>query len=213
MTKEYVYLYKEQSYPVLVTYKANHCISYHFRDGKFVIYCPYLTSKARIFQGLDKFAVKLVDENPHVLGRGEGFIYLLGVKVPLKESGDILFGDGSIITYKNHADLDKKLRSWFLALLTRRNRHYEEEMHLPINHVRVRNMSTRYGSNSVSNRSITYSLILMHYSLDVIDAIIIHELAHCLVSGHSKKFYNVVYSYCPNYDQLHLRLRRGIFHD
>ena len=213
MTKEFTYLYKNISYPVIVQYKRNHCISYHFRDGGFLIYCPPFTSQSRIVQGLDKFAPKLVDENPHLLGRGDDYIYLLGHRVSLQESGEILFGDGSFISYQNSRDLDKKLRQWFLVLMSRRTRFYEAQMGLSSNRVRVRQMTSRYGSNSLGNHSITYALVLMHYSLDVIDAIIVHELAHCLVSGHGPDFYSVVYKYCPQYKHLHQRLRKGVFHD
>lgn len=213
MIKEFTYPYKGKEYLVTVTYKRSHCISYHFRDEVFVVYCPYLTSKARIVMGLDRFAEKLIDENPHVLGRGDDFIYLLGVKVPLKESGEIFFGDGNIISYTGEKDLDKQLRQWFLSLLKQRHHYYESVMGISQNKIRVRNMSSRYGSNSVGHHSITYSLILMHYSVDVIDAIIVHELAHCFVSGHSKKFYDVVYKYCQDYKHLHERLRKGKFHD
>lgn len=213
MTKQFVYNYKGIDYTVNVAYKRNHCISYHFRNGNFLIYCPIFTPTKRIFQGLDKFAPRLIDENPHFLGRGKNFIYLLGHKVELQPSGEILFGDGTIISYKNENQLDKNLTLWFKTLLTKRTRYYESLMGVYTNTVRLRKMSTRYGSNSIGKKSITFSRVLMHYSIDVIDAIIIHELAHCLVSGHGPKFYEVVYHFCPNYKELHKRLRKGIFHD
>ena len=77
--------------------------------------------------------------------------------------------------------------------------------------VRVRKMRTRYGSNAYSTHSITYSSILMHYTLDVVDSVIVHELAHDKVRNHSDKFYKVVYNYCPDYKALHKRLRKGEF--
>ena len=77
------------------------------------------------------------------------------------------------------------------------------------NKVRIRKMTTRYGSNSLSNKSITYSTILMHYQVDIIDSVIIHELAHCYVSNHSQEFYKIVYKFCPNYKKLHNNLKKG----
>ncbi|HNX15918.1 MAG TPA: M48 family metallopeptidase [Bacilli bacterium] len=213
MTKQFNYIYKGNEYLVNIQYKHNHCISYHFRDGGFLIYCPLFTAQNRIVEGLDKFAVKLIDENPHVLGKGDDFIYLLGQKIELQSSGEILFGDGTIIPYKDQKQLDIRLRQWFLKVMSKRTRFYEAQMGLANNNIKLRKMSTRYGSNSLGNHSITYSTVLMHYSLDVLDAIIIHELAHCLVSGHGPKFYNLVYHYCPNYKALHQRLRKGKFHD
>ena len=211
MQKTFDYISKDKTYQVLVTYKHTHRIAYHFRDNQLVIYCPYLTSWNTIKNGLDKFASRLIDNSVQTKGIGTDYIYLLGNKIPIKDSGEIAFSDGSTIVYKNREDLEKKLKKWFLELLIRRTRFYEEKMSLYENKVRVRKMTSRYGSNAIYSHSITYATIMMHFSLEIIDAIVVHELAHCVVNGHSKKFYNVVYKYCPNYNVLHTKLRKGEF--
>ena len=211
MQKTFEYIYKDKIYPVVVTYKYTHRIAYHFRDNKLIVYCPYMTSQKTITRGLDKFATSLIDRNVQANGMGEDYIYLLGNKVPISETGEIIFSDDSSIKYKSKEDLEKKLKKWFLALVTRRTKFYEEKMQTYENKVRVRKMSSRYGSNAIYSHSITYATILMHFSLEIIDAIVIHELAHCFVGGHQKKFYDIVYKYCPNYDALHKKLRKGEF--
>ena len=211
MVKTFLYDYQGKTYEVEVTYKRTHRIAYHFRNGKLIIYCPYLTSQKTIKEGLDKFANKLINQNVQAQGWGENYVYLLGNKIPIYESGSICFSDGSELKYKNREDLEKKLKKWFLTLVTRRTRYYEQVMKTYENKVRVRKMSSRYGSNAMYNKSITYSTMIMHYSVEIIDAIVVHELAHCFVSGHQKKFYDVVYKYCPNYDILHKKLRKGEF--
>ena len=122
------------------------------------------------------------------------------------------FSDGGVLKYKDREQLEKKLKKWFLEYITSRNQYYEQVMGIRTPYkVRVRKMTTRYGSNSKSTHSITYSMVLMHYSCEIIDSVIVHELAHHFVRDHSKKFYNVVYQYCPNYKALHKRLRKGEF--
>ena len=140
-------------------------------------------------------------------------MYLLGNKIAISESGEINFTNGDKIVYKSKEDLEKKLKKWFLPILEKRNRYYEQMMGIrkPYN-VKIRKMTTRYGSNSGSTHSITYSTILMHYTYDVIDSVIVHELAHHFVRNHSQKFYNVVYKYYPNYKVCHRRLKKGEFH-
>lgn len=211
MTKVFSYLYKEHEYEVVVTYKRSHRISYHFKDGKIIVYAPYLTTQKSIKQGLDKFAEALIDRNVTNNAIGEDFIYLLGYKVAISDAGEINFSDRSVIKYKSKEDLEKKLKKWFLELVTRRTRYYESVMHAYENKVRVRKMTSRYGSNAMYQKSITYATMMMHFSLEIIDAIVIHELAHCFVGGHQKKFYDIVYKYCPNYDELHKKLRKGEF--
>lgn len=211
MKKTFLYIYKDKEYEVDVTYKRSHRIAYHFRNGKIIIYCPYLTSQKTIKQGLDKFADKLIDQNVLSKGYGDDYMYLLGHKIIIKDEGEIPFTDGAVIKYKNREDLQKKLKKWFLNVVTNRTKYYEIVMKTYPNKVKVRNMTSRYGSNACHNKTITYSLMMMHFSLEIIDAIVIHELAHCFVSGHQKKFYDVVYKYCPNYDVLHTKLRKGEF--
>lgn len=211
--QQFIYKYKDKEYPVVVTRKRIKSIRYIFRSGVFYVSAPKLfVSKERIVMGLDKFAEKLIKSDTKSKARGEDYIYLLGVKVYLDEAGEISFSDGTIIKYKDHDDLDKKLKKWFLGYIEKRHRYYESVMEIKKPYkVKVRKMSSRYGSNSSQTHSITYSLILMHYTSDVMDSVIVHELAHDKVHNHSKDFYNVVYKYCPNYKALDRRLRKGEF--
>ena len=77
--------------------------------------------------------------------------------------------------------------------------------------VRARAMKSRYGVNSKKTHSITLSLSLIHYSLPIIDAVVVHELAHHYEWNHGKDFYRIVYRYCPEYKTLHDKLRKGIY--
>ena len=211
MTSSFIYTHGDKTYTVYLTKKRIKSIRYRYRDGNFVVSAPYLTSKGTIIKGLDKFYDRLTNENPFHSGIKENYIYLLGKKIPISESGKMRFSDNSELIYKNKEELEKKLRKWFLEYISVRHRRYEKMMKSYENKVRVRKMFTRYGSNSIGKKSITYSSILMHYSPDVIDSVIVHELAHCFISNHSASFYKIVYKYCPNYDELYIRLRKGIY--
>ena len=72
-------------------------------------------------------------------------------------------------------------------------------------------MKSRYGSNNKRSKTITYSLTLMHYSLEIIDSVVVHELTHCFVYDHSDNFYRLLYKYCPDYDKLRKKLIRAEF--
>ena len=211
MISTFIYTRDGKDYPVTLITKRMRSTRYRYRDGGIIITAPLLTSKNSVIKGLDKFFYRLTKENPFCSGQGEDYIYLLGKKYQASDSGYIPFNDGSKLTYKDRTELEKKLKKWFLKYITSRHRYYERIMKTYINTVRVRKMNTRYGSNSIGKKSITYSTILMHYSSDVIDSVIIHELAHCFVSNHGDNFYKIVYKYCPNYDYLHNRLKKGVY--
>lgn len=210
---EFVYFLDEKEYKVVVTKKKMRTIRYTYKDGVFKVSAPKLfVTQKQIVEGLNKYARKLIKSDARSSASGDNFIYLLGTKVAISEEGEINFTNGDKITYKNRDDLNKKLKKWFLKYITPRHAYYEQMMGVKKPYkVHVKKMISRYGSNSLKTHSVSYSTILMHYTSDVIDSVIVHELAHEFVRNHSKKFYDVVYKYCPNYPQLHKRLRKGIF--
>ena len=211
MTNQFIYSREGNNYPVVINRKKIHSIRYKYRDGGFVISASNLTSKEKIIQGLDKFFYRLTKENAHYSGLTDEYVYLLGKRIAIQSEGKINFTNREQLIYESKDELKKKLKKWFLRYITYRHRQYEKQMKCYENKVRVREMYTRYGSNSISHKSITYSSILMHYSPDIIDSVIVHELAHCFEIGHNEKFYKIVRKYCPNYDKLHYKLRKGIY--
>ena len=209
MTKNFIYYHNGKEYQVIVTEKKMRSIRYRYRDGSFVVSTPKRTPQKTITQGLDKFFDRLITNNPHHSGLTNDSLILLGKKISLQSEGKINFTDGSQIIYEDRNDLEKKLKKWFLNYITVRHRYYESLMRTCMNRVTVRKMFSRYGSNSIKLKHITYSTILMHYDKEIIDSVIIHELAHCFEANHGDKFYRIVYKYCPNYKKLHNNLRKG----
>lgn len=211
--KEFTYIHKGKEYRLVVARKRMKSVRYTYKDGVFKVSVPiFFVTQKQIEEGLDKYADKLLALDVRTKASDDNYIYILGKQVPLQENGEIKFNDGTSIVYKNREDLNKKLLKWFLVLVEKRHRYYENIMGIKKPYkVRIRKVRTRYGSNSYQTHSITYSSILMHYTVDVIDSVIVHELAHDSVRDHSDKFYSVVYKYCPNYKALHKRLRKGEF--
>ena len=198
-------------YPVHIIYKKIKNMYFRFIDGAFVITCNKKVSKKTIISGLDKYGSKIIQRNKKVNASGEDFLYLLGVKVDVHESGEIAFSDGSKIVYKNKEELNKKLKKFFKDLMIKRTKYYTSLMKLPEYKVSVKEMRSRFGSNSKYTKTIHYAYVLMHFSIEIIDSVIVHELAHILVYDHSKKFYDIVYKYCPNYDIYRKKLIRSEF--
>jgi len=208
--QDFIYSINEKDYNVHIIHKRIKNIHYRFIDGQFVVSCHPLTLKKQIENGLNKFAVSLIERSVKVTPFTNEYIYLYGSKVLLKNgNGKISFTNGEIIEYKNENELKKKLKAMFLKIAANRTKYYANLMNLPEYKVSVRDMKTRYGSNSRRTQKICYSTILQHYSYEIIDSVIIHELAHIKVPNHSKSFYDVVYKYCPNYKQLRKKLING----
>ena len=211
MQKEFLYQNENRDYKVVVTYKYTRYIRCYYRNNMFKVTAPYMTGVKKIREILDKFYPSLVKRNPRINGIGEDYIYLFGNKIEIGDSGTLILDEHIAIKYKNKDDLKRKLKKYFLTYISHRVRYYESIMHTVSNDVHVREMYTRYGSNSITRHSLSFSFILIHYSREIIDSIVVHELAHCFISGHGEDFYKVVYKYCPNYKELHTKLRKGEF--
>ena len=212
-SKELIYSHNDKDYRLIITRKKMRSVRYTYKDGTFKVSAPmFFVTQKEILQGLDKYADKLISLDAREKASGDAFIYLLGNKIFISEQGEINYSDGSVLKYKNREELEKKLKKWFLDYITNINMYYENLMGIKKPYkVKVRKMTTRYGSNASGTHSITYSLILMHYSREIIESVVVHELAHHFVRDHSQNFYNVVYKYCPNYKALHTKLRKGEF--
>lgn len=212
MQKQFIYQREEKEYIVNVTYKSGmRYIRYSFRDGQFVVSCPHFTSTRSIIRGLEKHFKSLIDKNVSSKAEGENFIYIFGYRYEINGSGSIPLSNGEKLEYKDMDDLKKKITKWFKGYLEYRTYYYEQLMKTDHYKVHLKKMSSRYGSNSLKTHSISYSTLLIHYSKEIIDAIIVHELAHHFQRNHSSNFYKIIYQYCPDYKTLHNKLRKGEF--
>ena len=209
--KDKVLIINDQKYEVVITYKPlKKTITYRFRDGKFVVSAPTFCPFTEIEKGLVKFAPRLLKASNKPSPYFDDKVYIFGYIYSL-EDGEVTFPNGKTILFESKEQFEKKLKKVFLEVVIELVRINEIKMKIPPNNVKVRKMKTRYGSNSKKTKTITIAFELVHYELDIVNAIVIHELAHCLVFDHSKKFYDVVHRYCPNYKELHKSLRKGEF--
>ena len=205
------YVYQDKEYKVEITKKRMRTIRYRLQGDTFKISAPYLVSMRSIYEGLNKYAGMLIEKQKPARN-GDDFVYIFGIKYPFHQGGgEVHFTNGQILKYSSFDDFEKKMKKVYLPLVTSRVRYYENLMHLEPHNVRVRKMNSRYGSNSKYTHTVTFALKLYSYSIDILDAIVVHELSHTIVFDHSKAFYDVVYKYCPNYKALHKKLRKGEF--
>lgn len=92
------------------------------------------------------------------------------------------------------------------AFLPRRVKFLADTHKFDIATVRFNNAKTRWGSCSSAN-SINLNIALMQLSHELIDYVIIHELCHTRHMDHSKDFWSLVESLCPDYKALRNALK------
>ncbi|MFC6906825.1 M48 family metallopeptidase [Halalkalicoccus tibetensis] len=114
--------------------------------------------------------------------------------------------DGSIVCLRESAVaqssvkrvLENFYRSQARDYLTERADHYADEMDVTYEKLELRNQRTRWGSCSTSG-TLSLNWRLMMAPPDVIDYVVVHELAHLRFQDHSQQFWDCVGQYVPDY--------------
>ena len=92
----------------------------------------------------------------------------------------------------------RELRARALSYLPARTEYFASIMKIVHSGVKITSAKCRLGSCNV-RRGISYSYRLMQYPEEVIDYVIVHELAHCKEMNHSPRFYAIIARYLPDY--------------
>lgn len=85
-----------------------------------------------------------------------------------------------------------------LTLLTERVNHYASIHGLIPKQIKVNSAKTRWGS-CTSTGTINFTWRLVMAPLEVIDYVVLHELAHLKIKDHSPRFWKLVESLCPDF--------------
>lgn len=100
----------------------------------------------------------------------------------------------------------ERLRALAKAYIPPRVAHYAALMGVTPIGVRITSAQKRFGSCSPQN-SLSFSWRVMRYPLEAVDYVIVHELAHIRHHDHSKRFYDEVKAYMPDYKERHQLLK------
>ena len=193
--------------------KKRKTLSYSLSYGQIRILTPYSLTEVKMIEFIESTLPKerverIVTEDLI----GEDYIYILGRKrrlVVLSEGQNASSLDDVIVSSRE--DLDKYINSFALNLFKDRVKKYESIMKSPYTHqVMIKNLKGAYGKNYLLTHKIVLEKRMIHFSLDIIDQTVIHEICHDFEANHSSRFYNILRSYCPYYKDLKDKLSLGV---
>ena len=84
--------------------------------------------------------------------------------------------------------------------------YYAKIMGITYGRISMRNQKTRWGSCS-SNGNLNFNNRLLFVPKELVDYVVVHELAHRKEMNHSNAFWNVVEKYMPDYKERRKKLR------
>lgn len=214
--KEFYVNINDNLYKVILIIKdrTQRDIYYRFKDDHFEVSSPSNVKIEKIYEGLNKFGENLINKNDELQNKNKPFqkdgVYVLGDLISIKD-GFVKILDKSFL-FKDVDNFYKNVKKIMLPFLSSRVHYYEKIMGIEVPYnVSMYFKKTNFGSNTYASHKIILNTYLIHFSLEIIDSVIIHELAHYYVRNHSEDFYKIVYKYCPNYDQYRKKLIRREF--
>ncbi|WP_338970220.1 M48 family metallopeptidase [Spiroplasma endosymbiont of Labia minor] len=148
-----------------------------------------LNSWVKIF---DKpYKLKVVNENIHAIMKDDGF-YMKFYPTKLEQ------------TKKMYTFLAKQYYNWF----KKETDMFAARLGVTYKNLTIKSMDTRWGVCYPMLGKIILNPSLIHFSVDVIDYVIIHELTHLLFPNHSANFKHFIAKHLPNYRQMEQTLKK-----
>lgn len=199
------------------------------KDGEVIVRAPFGVKEHDIvlFVGknkawIEKNQEKIIDRETkrhNIAWKDGGYILLFGemmrfhVTAGSSKQLKIDYEDNiiQIVTDNDsETEIEKLVTEWYknkaFEIFKVRTAIFAEKMQIKYGKITIRGQVSRWGSCSAAgNLSFNWKLLMM--PLDVIDYIIVHELAHRREMNHSKHFWDVVKEFMPDYEEKRGSLR------
>ncbi|MFT3894347.1 MAG: SprT family zinc-dependent metalloprotease [Anaerolineales bacterium] len=193
------------------------------RDGSVTVRAPLKMSA----KAIEEFVVKHADwvekkqievaniapEKTKQYEAGERFLFL-GQEYPLEivksARKKLVLEDAFKLAESEKENAEAVFRHWYrkqaAKIILERVALFAERYQLAVGTIRITSARTRWGSCSPKN-NLSFSWRLVLTPPDVIDYVVIHELAHTVHHNHSKRFWKLVEKWMPDYKERRKQLR------
>lgn len=121
-------------------------------------------------------------------------------KKALNEKEFLYLGEIKNLNDYQVINLDKFYKDEIQKILPSYIQKYSSLMNLHPTSIKYRKNKRTWGSCNYKN-GLNFNFLLMKFPLEVMEYVVIHELAHIKHKNHSSKFWNLVEKYCPDYKQ------------
>ncbi len=185
------------------------------RDGKVIVRAPLKASERQIRQfvgsksgWIGKKRIQMQEQAPALQKKftaGERFPYLgqeYALSVVSGPRAGLRFEGGFSLNQNSQAEAALLFEKWYKAaarqVLNERTRFYAQKFGLEYKKIRISSARTRWGSCS-SRGTLSFTWRLVMAPLEVVDYVVVHELAHLRMQNHSAAFWAEVAKMLPDF--------------
>lgn len=134
------------------------------------------------------------------------FLPYLGKEYPMHIAedmfGKLLFEDRFILSARYQPKARRLFERWYkheaFSIFTQRCEHYSKLMNVRTQSIDLSNASAQWGSCNPGGR-LRFNWRLVMAPIQIIDYVVVHELSHLKEHNHSKRFWELVGIYFPDY--------------
>lgn len=158
-----------------------------------------------------KLQVKIKKNEIYIFGEK----YQILVEVNPKQRPGLSIHDQQVIITQLSASsyqtkLERFLKNTATKYLSQKTAILGKKMKIDYQKIGIRQQKSRWGSCS-SQGNLNFNWRLVHYPPEIINYVIIHELAHCQEANHSKNFWQLVAKYDPDYKKHKNALKKRLY--
>ncbi len=198
-------------YPIKwIRKKGNKNMYLRVRDGVIYVTSPYTTTKRQVYSFIESkkdWILKQKDIQPSILQEGYR-TQVLGKSVVVHFSDHCSYQEDQLILSNKSATNKRFLQSLVQPIIERRFSYWSKVMGIDNIEIKYGFYKSKWGSCTPSKRLIRFNVYLVFTDQQIIDSIIVHELAHMRHCNHSKYFYNEIDKYLKNYREIECRLKK-----
>lgn len=125
----------------------------------------------------------------------------------INEDEFLLLGEIKKIDEYKIKNIDTFYRKEIEKILPQKVQEHSIRMNLFPTSISYRKNKRTWGSCNYKN-GLNFNILLMKFSLEVMEYVIVHELAHIKHKNHSKDFWNLVAVFCPNYKEIEKQFKK-----
>lgn len=188
------------------------------RDASILVRAPRGASREAIERFLDRKRYWLWEKTNHAqkypevetlkeFVSGESFLFLgrqYRLEVVDGEFEGLRFDGGFKLSRSQVGVAREVFQDWYFAqsrdYIVPRVKRYAERMGVGHGDIRIRDLRYRWGSCTPKNH-LVFNWRLVKAPADVIDYIVVHELAHLIEANHTPAFWNIVRVQVPGFDR------------
>ena len=217
---------KGRQVPYVLTHKRVKNVNIRVKaDGTVWVSAPHRVSQAQvetilsqradfILDALEKYAALEQVSPKEPLYRPGDTLWLLGKPYTLEvgkgaRNQVCLEGNRMLLSVKDLTDQDLRVRTveafykdQCMAVTTQLVRRIQpalQPLGVPLPEVKVRSMTSRWGSCTPGKKKVTFARQLIEAPLPCVEYVVWHELVHFIHPNHSAAFYGVLASFLPDW--------------